>query len=168
MHTTTLQLQPVHSQRPPRSPIDNEGSVGNNTIKQRVPGGLGCGQGPNPTLAPARHGGGRAISRVRVALVLCCVLFGSCAHRALVWVPEPENLVCRVDSDCAIATEVGCCDCQVQPYAVSRSKEEERLGYCSVALCVCQGTCLCPPIADPGQFRAACERNRCVQRPSAR
>jgi hypothetical protein len=168
MHTTTLRLQLVHSQRRPRSPIGNGGSVGSNNIEQHVPGGLGCAQGPNPTLAPALHGSGRLISRARAALVLCCVLFGSCAHRALVWVPEPGDLACQVDSDCAIATEVGCCGCQVQPYAVNRSKEEERLGNCSVTLCVCQGTCLCPPMADPRQFRAVCERNRCVQRPPAR
>ena len=119
-------------------------------------------------LASARHRNGRPISHARAALVLCCVLLGSCTHRALVWVPEPEDLSCRVDSDCTIATEVGCCGCQVQPYAVSRSKEEERLSNCSVALCACQGICLCPPTADPGQFRPACERNRCVQRPLER
>ena len=125
-------------------------------------------QGAIPALASAGHRNSRPISHARAALVLCCVFLGSCTHRALVWVPELEDLSCRVDSDCTIATEVGCCGCQVQPYAVSRSKEEERLSNCSVALCACQGICLCPPIADPGQFRPACERNRCVQRPLER
>jgi hypothetical protein len=113
----------------------------------------------------ARAATRRAASATSLVLAVSLV---SCAHVPDTYTPAEDDLRCEHDSDCMIETQISCCSCPWEPFAINRAVSEERLRICALVDCSCVGECKCEKTSSPDDFRAVCKNNQCIRHPQAR